>query len=217
MGSMGMESVAEGVGRPRRLRRLLWVLGSMGWDNSLSEMGSLRTSMLRTGSRRLLRNCFTTQYDFGKIHITTQSLTKVVSQRGEGAAGNKGKDKEISKLGGKTTLASILKKGVSLAGGIKAQSLTIRTDMKSSTSLRDLRAGSEGAIVGGVVLPGGQQVFVGGNNQAGFVGCCSDFVGSFSCTWEFLTQIDQVILHNKWFFGTSSKCVWNIGRFGTLV
>ena len=105
MGSMGMESVAEDVGRPRRLCHLLWVPGSMGWDNSLSEMGLLRTSMLRTGpmrtgSRRLLRNYFTTcQYDFGKITITTRSSIKVVFQRGDGAAGNKGKNQENLKPG----------------------------------------------------------------------------------------------------------------------
>lgn len=51
------------------------------------------------------------------------------------------------------TVGITSKKGVS-------QSFTIRTDVTVSTSLVGVRAGSEGAIVGDVVFPGGRQVGV---------------------------------------------------------
>jgi hypothetical protein len=55
------------------------------------------------------------QYNFGKIAICV-----VISQWVDGT-GNKGKDKD-----GKALLASTSRKGMSLEGGIKAQSLTIK-------------------------------------------------------------------------------------------
>lgn len=163
-GSMGMESVAEDLGPSSStaaspaLSPGEFGLGQINeWNEDLDAAYGTNAQGIKAAATQLLYE--PSQYDFRKIAITTKSSTKVVSQRVEGA-GNKGEDKENVKPGGKTPLA---KKGVS-PEGIKAQSLTIRTDVKASTSLVGVRAGSEGAIPpGGVMFPGGQHVVVGGN------------------------------------------------------
>jgi len=88
---------------------------------------------IKAGAAQLLYD--PSRYDFGKIAITTWSSTKLVSQRVEPGAENMGGDKENVRPGGKALLASTSRKGVPLEGGIKAQSLTIRTDVMASTSL----------------------------------------------------------------------------------
>lgn len=163
---MGMESVAEDVGPSSTAASPSLGPGEFGlgqiteWNGFAEDLNAAAhgTNAHGTAAQLLYDRSL---YDFEKIAITTRSFsTKVVSQRVEGA-GNKGKDKENVKPGGKALTS---RKGVSLEGGIKAQSLTIRTDVKASTSLGGVRAGSEGAIVpGGVVFPGGQHVVVGGN------------------------------------------------------
>jgi hypothetical protein len=165
MGSMGMESVAEDAGPSPTAASPALGPGEFGleqiaeWNGFVEDLNA--SHGIRATSAQLLYD--PSRYDFEKIAITTRSSTKVVSQRVEEGAGDKGKDEENVKPDGKAPLASTSKKGVPLVGGIKAQSLTIRTDVKTSTSVGGVRAGSEGAIVRGVVFPGGPQVVVGGN------------------------------------------------------
>ena len=164
---MGMESVAPSptVASPA-LGPGEYGLGQITeWNGFVEDVNAAahgtNTQGIKAAAAQLLYD--PSQYNFNKISITTQSSTKVVPQPVEGAAGNKGKNKENVKPGGKSPLSSTSKKAVAQEG-LKAQSLTIRTDVKASTSqVVGVRAGSEGAIVGGVVFPGGQQVLVGGN------------------------------------------------------
>ena len=143
MGSMGMESVAEDVGPSSTAASPAlgpgeYGLGQIpertGFAEDLNAVQGTSAQGIKAAAAQLLYD--PDRYDFKKIAITTRSSTKVVSQRVEpGAAGNKGKDKENVKPGGKAPLASTSRKGVALEGGVKAQSLTIRTDVMASTSL----------------------------------------------------------------------------------